>query len=150
MSHVRTLLSPARTTPVLRDVALAVARISIGIVLLAHGWQKISEYTMAGTVEAFEGMGVPLPAVAAVFTAVVELVGGAALIIGLLTPVAAALNLVSLTGALFLVHLQQGIFVEDGGVELVLALIAGLVLLLALGAGRFGVDALLTRRSRAE
>ena len=143
-----TLLRPVRTTPVLSDVALLLARVAIGFVLLAHGWQKYSEYTLAGTTAAFGDMGVPAPAAAALFATVVEIVGGLALIAGLLTLVAAAANVVNLLGALVIVHAGNGVFVDNGGYELVLALIAGLVLVLALGAGRFSADGLLARRLR--
>lgn len=141
-----TLLRPARTTPVLGDVALLLARVAIGFVLLAHGWQKYSEYTLDGTTAAFGDMGVPAPAAAALFATVVEIIGGLALIAGLLTPVAAAANIANLLGALVLVHAGNGVFVENGGYELVLTLIAGLTVVLALGSGRFSTDELLARR----
>ena len=143
---MRTLLHPARTTPALRDLSLLIARVAIGFVLLAHGWQKFNEYTLDGTAASFADMGVPAPAAAALFAAVVELVGGLALIAGLLTPLFAALNALNLLGALIIVHAGNGLFVDNGGYELVLALIAGLLVIGALGAGRYSADELLTRR----
>ncbi|MBI9113429.1 DoxX family protein [Sanguibacter suaedae] len=145
---MHTLLHPARTTPVLADIALLVTRVLLGVVLIAHGWQKFNEYTIDGTTESFDGMGIPAPAAAAVFATFVELVGGIALVIGLLTPVFAALATLNFIGAIVFVHAGNGIFVDQGGSELVLALIAGLVILIALGAGRISVDHLITRRSR--
>lgn len=145
---MQTLLHPARTTPVLGDVALLVARVAIGVVLLAHGWQKYNDYTLDGTTAAFADMGVPAPAAAALFATVVEILGGLALIVGVLTPVFAALNVLNLAGAFVIVHAGNGVFVENGGYELVLALIAGLVVVLILGAGRFSADELLSRRQR--
>lgn len=141
-----TLLHPARTTPALSDGALLVARVALGFVLLAHGWQKFNDYTLGGTAAAFGDMGVPAPAAAALFATVVEIIGGLALIAGLFTPVAAAANIVNLLGAFVIVHAGNGVFVENGGYELVLSLIAGLALVLALGAGRFSADELLARR----
>ena len=64
-----------------REVLLLVARVLIGIVLIAHGWQKFATYGIGGVTASFEKMGVPLPAVSAVFSAVVELAGGAALLL---------------------------------------------------------------------
>jgi putative oxidoreductase len=145
---MRTLLHPARTTPVLQDAALLIARVAIGVILLAHGLQKFLDYTLDGTAASFSGMGIPAPAVAAVFAATVETVGGTALIIGLVTPVVAALNVLNLLGALVIVHAGKGIFVDGGGYELVLALIAGLLVVALLGAGRFSVDHLIGRRQR--
>lgn len=143
-----TLLHPARTTPVLGDLALLVARVAIGFVLLAHGWQKYDEYTLAGTTAAFGDMGVPAPGAAALFSTFVEIAGGLALLVGILAPLAAAVNIVNLVGALVVVHAGNGVFVDDGGYELVLALVAGLVVVLASGAGRFSADGLLLARRR--
>lgn len=143
-----TLLRPATTTPVLTDVVLLLARVGLGIVLLAHGWQKFNEYTVDGTAASFADMGIPAPAAAALFAAVVELVGGLALIAGLLTPVFALLNVANLLGALVLVHIGNGPFIANNGYELVLALIAGLLVIAALGAGRFSVDEALARRAQ--
>ena len=145
---MRTLLHPARTTPVLQDAALLIARAAIGFILLAHGLQKFREYTLDGTAASFADMGVPAPAAAALFAATVETVGGVALIIGLVTPVFAALNIVNLLGAFVFVHAGNGVFVDGGGYELVLALIAGLIVIAMLGAGRFSVDELISRRLR--
>lgn len=143
-----TLLRPATTTPVLTDVVLLLARVGLGLVLVAHGWQKFNEYTLDGTAASFADMGIPAPAAAALFAAVVELVGGLALIAGLLTPVFALLNVANLLGALVLVHIGNGPFIANNGYELVLALIAGLLVIAALGAGRFSVDEALARRAQ--
>lgn len=143
---MRTLLRPASSVPALTDLVLLVSRVALGLILLAHGWQKLNEYTISGTAASFDQMGVPAPTAAATFATVVELVGGAALILGLLAPLAALLNTVNLLGALVLVHAGNGVFVDAGGYELVLALAAGLLVLVAVGAGRFSVDGLLVRR----
>jgi putative oxidoreductase len=145
---MRTLLHPARTTPVLQDAALLIARVAIGFILTAHGLQKFLQYTLDGTTASFTEMGIPAPAAAAIFAATVETVGGAALIVGFLTPVFAALNILNLLGALVIVHAGNGVFVDGGGYELVLGLIAGLVVLALLGAGRLSVDHLVGRRQR--
>ncbi|MBM7410856.1 putative oxidoreductase [Clavibacter michiganensis] len=146
---MRTLLHPARRTPVLQDAALLVSRAAIGFILIAHGLQKFLDYTLDGTAASFTQMGVPVPAVAALFAATVETVGGAALILGLLTPVFAALNVLNLLGALVIVHAGKGVFVDAGGYELVLALMAGLIVVALVGSGRFSVDGLVSRRERA-
>lgn len=145
---MRTLLHPAGKSPVLTDLALLVSRVALGVILVAHGWQKFNEWTLDGTASAFSDMGIPAPAVAATFVTAVEIIGGIALIIGLLTPVVALLNMASLLGALFLVHAENGVFVADNGFELVLALFAGLATIAMLGAGRFSTDGLLGRSSR--
>lgn len=139
------LLAPARNITGLADVALLVARVAVGVVLLAHGLQKAFEFTPAGTTGAFTQMGVPAAGFAAWFTMLAEIVGGAALVLGVLTPVFALVNLVSMVGAILLVHLPNGIFVTDNGYELVLAIAAALVPVAAFGAGRWSVDAMIAR-----
>ena len=143
---MRTLLHPASKSAALTDLALLVSRVALGVILLAHGLQKLNEFTLAGTAASFDKMGVPAPTAAATFATAVEIVGGAALILGLLTPVVALLNTFNLLGALVLVHARNGVFVEKGGYELVLALAAGLVVIAMLGAGKVSVDGLIGRR----
>lgn len=128
-----------------KDLAVLVARIAIGVVLIAHGAQKFFTFGIAGTVDSFAGMGVPAPQAAALFAAVVELVGGAALILGAATTVAGLLVMLNMLGALVLVHVSNGIFVDQGGFELVAALGAGALLLAATGPGAWSVDHLVGR-----
>src|SRR5699024_11685761 len=75
----------------LESAGLLIARIILGVVLIAHGWQKFNEWTLAGTTEAFTGMGVPAAGIAAPIAAIVELIGGILILIGLITRIAAAL-----------------------------------------------------------
>lgn len=147
---MRTLLHPASKSPALTDLALLLSRVALGVILFAHGWQKFNEYTVAGTAASFDQMGIPVPTAAAIFATVVEIIGGVGLILGLLTPVVALLNTANLLGALVLVHAGNGVFVENSGWELVLALAAGLVIIAMLGAGKFSVDGLLGRRYTAD
>lgn len=145
---MRTLLHPASKSPVLTDLSLLVSRVALGVILVAHGWQKFHEWTLTGTAASFGDMGIPAPTVAATVVTAVEILGGAALILGLLTPVVALLNLANLVGALVLVHAGNGVFVADNGFELVLALVAGLLIIAMLGAGKLSADGILGR-SRA-
>lgn len=145
---MRSLLHPAAKSPILTDVALLVARVSLGVILVAHGWQKFQEWTLAGTASSFADMGIPAATASAYFVTGVEIFAGAALIIGLLTPIAAVLNMVGLLGALALVHAPNGVFVANNGFELVLALFAGLITVAILGAGKFSTDYALARSAK--
>ena len=122
------------------DVALLIARIALGVVFVAHGAQKVFTWGVSGTAEAFAGMGVPAPQASALFAAVVELVAGAALLLGLAPPVVGLLLALDMLGAFVLVHAPNGVFVDAGGDELVAALGAGALVLAAVGAGRLSVD----------
>lgn len=142
---MRTLLHPASKAPSLTDLALLLSRVALGVILLAHGWQKFNEWTLDGTAAAFADMGIPAATIAATFSTFVEMIGGAALILGAFTPLVALLNIANMLGALVLVHASNGVFVGDNGYELVLALAAGLLVIATLGAGKFSVDGLLGR-----
>ncbi|MEU4780522.1 DoxX family protein [Micromonospora sp. NPDC023633] len=132
-----------------RDVAMLLARIGVGIVFFAHGWQKLVTNGVDGTAAFFDQAGVPLPTVSAWFATGLELLGGAALIIGAVVPVAGVLLALNMLGAFIFVHAGNGLFVDKGGYELVLVLGAASLLLAAVGAGRLSVDHLLTGGRRA-
>ena len=140
---ITNLIKPNRNVA---DVVLLLARVSLGIIFLAHGLQKLVTNGMGATTEGFVAMGVPAPALSAWFAALVETAGGAALILGLLTPVFSLLLALDMIGAMILVHLSSGIWVAENGYELVLALAAGALAVGAVGAGRFSLDALLAKR----
>src|SRR6476660_8836016 len=132
----------------LTTTALAALRIILGFLFAAHGWQKFNEWTIAGTQASFAKMGVPAADVMAPAVAVLELAGGAALILGILTRVVAALLGLDMLGALFLVHAPAGVFAANGGYELVLLLAAAAFALALAGPGRLSVDrALFGRRT---
>ena len=133
-----------------RDVVLLAARVAVGLVFLAHGWQKLVTNGMDGTTAFFEQAGVPAASAAAWFAGLVEVAGGAALVLGLAVPVAGLLLLADMLGAFFFVHAGASLFVEEGGYELVLVLGAAVLVLAVVGAGRFSADHLLFGRRRSE
>ena len=126
--------------PTLTTTARTILRIVTGFLFAAHGWQKFNEFTIAGTQAAFAQMGVPAANIVAPAVATLELVGGIALILGVLTRVFAALLAVNMLGALFLVHATAGIFAATGGYELVLILAAAALTVALVGAGKVSVD----------
>lgn len=127
----------------LRDAAILLARVGIGVVFVAHGWQKFFTLGLARVGEQFAGYGIPQPEITAAIVAGVELVAGVALVAGLLTPLAGILLGVDMAGALYFVHATHGPFVTQNGWELVVALGVGALLIAAVGAGRFSTDRVL-------
>ena len=123
-----------------RDIITLIARIGLGAIFIAHGWQKFNEWTIAGTSDSFAQMGVPLADIAAPVATFIELIGGALLILGALTPIVGFLLAANVIGALIIVHLVPTPFVDQGGWELVAALAAGALLIAAAGPGRLSVD----------
>ncbi len=133
----------------LTTTAVTILRVILGFLFAAHGWQKFNEFTIAGSQASFAKMGVPAAEIAAPAVAVLELAGGIALIVGILTRVVAALLAVDMLGALFLVHAPAGVFASAGGYELVLVLAAAALAVALTGAGRISVDRALFGRKNS-
>jgi putative oxidoreductase len=124
---------------------ITVLRVVVGIVYLAHGWQKLFGMGFHGVAGFFGGAGIPLPFVSAVIVTLVEFLGGIALIIGLFTRWAAALNGFDMIVAILVVHLKNG-FLKPGGFEHPLTLLAACLALVWLGPGAASVDGALAKR----
>jgi putative oxidoreductase len=135
--------------PVVHDVLKLVARLLLGVVLLAHGWQKLVAEGLGATSADFGRMGVPLPTLSAGFAASVETGGGLLIVLGLLTPVAGVLVSLLMLGAGWFAGDWFGGVTGSGGWELVGVIIAGALLLAASGPGRWSVDHVLARRRTA-
>lgn len=129
-----------------RNLLILAARLGLGVVFFAHGWQKFFTNGLTATRQGFESMGAPLPDLSAVVAAGLELAGGVGLILGAFTPLWAVLLVANTAGAYLIAHIGKGLFVSTGGGELVLVLGAGVLLLLCTGAGRLSVDGLLGER----
>jgi putative oxidoreductase len=122
-----------------------IARLLVGIVMTAHGWQKLVDMTPAGFGEGMlDGLGVPAPVLFGWVVTLIELVGGSLLILGLFTRISAVLNAAVLVGALVLVKLEIGLLAPMGapmpGAELEFGLLAGLATVALLGPGRPSLD----------
>ncbi len=135
--------------PVVHDVLKLGARLLLGVVLLAHGWQKLVAEGLGATSADFGRMGVPLPTLSAGFAASVETGGGLLIVLGLLTPVAGVLVSLLMLGAGWFAGDWFGGVTGSGGWELVGVIIAGALLLAASGPGRWSVDHVLARRRTA-
>lgn len=127
------------------DLGLAILRTFAGIVFVAHGAQKLFVYGFAGVSGAFAGMGVPMPGVAGPAVALLEFLGGLALIAGFLTRPVGLLLALEMLGALFMVHLAAGFFMPNG-YEFAMTLAAVAATLSVTGAGAWSIDSVLARR----
>ena len=127
------------------DLALAVLRVVVGVVFLAHGGQKLFVYGSDGVAGAFGQMGVPAAGLTGPLAALVELFGGAALVTGLLTRLAGFGLAITMLGAIGFAHLAAGFF-GPKGYEFPLTLLAASIAFAVAGAGRFSLDHLIAAR----
>jgi putative oxidoreductase len=123
---------------------LTVLRVVVGAVFVIHGCQKLFILGFQGVAGFLGSLGVPAPAVAAVVLTLVEFVGGALLVLGLLTRWAAWLLAIDMVGAILLVHLKKGFF-NPQGFEYPLTLLAANIAIALAGAGAASVDGMMRR-----
>jgi putative oxidoreductase len=110
--------------------------------MFAHGLQK-HQGGPANFGGLLSQLGVPALELMAYVVTFVELVGGALLIVGLLSRLSALLLTIDFVVAILLVKLNVGLIAPQGsgaGAELDLALIAGFLVILLAGPGRFSLD----------
>jgi putative oxidoreductase len=129
----------ARATAGLVPYAPTILRFAAGVVFLVYGWNKLQN--PAGWQDMMTGLGFPAPVVLSWFVLLLELVGGVALIVGLLVRPIALLFAIEMVVSSVTVKLSLG-FAPQGatGIELDLALLAVAVALVILGPGRLSVD----------
>lgn len=132
------------------SVANVVLRVPVGIILAAHGGQKLfawfGGFGLEGTGQWMESIGLAPGFVMALLAGSAEFFGGIALILGLLTRPAAALSAFTMVVAIFSVHGSNGLFMSNNGYEFALALLAATVALAIQGAGSFSLDAVVSKK----
>jgi len=127
------------------DRGLLLVRVALGMVFVAHGWQKLAVNGVSGVATGFEQMGFPLPMLNAVIITAVEFGGGLLLIAGAGTRLVAALLAFAMLVATVVVHGSGGFFLPTG-YEFALTLMLVSLALTQTGAGRYSVDARLGAR----
>ena len=130
------------------DAALLILRFALGVIMLAHGYQKIFTMGMAGVTGGFTQMGVPAPAITAPLVACVEFLAGAGVLVGLFTRLAALGLAADMLGAMTFVHFKNGFFLPTG-FEYAFALFCVSITLILSGAGAYSLDAMITGRRAA-
>ena len=130
------------------DTAVLVLRVVLGVIFLAHGAQKLFSIGIGGVTQGFAQTGIPAPALMAPFISLLELLGGIALVVGVLTRLAALGLACDMLGAIAFVHFKNGFF-NPMGFEVPLLLLTCAVVIALVGAGRFSIDDAIGRRRTA-
>lgn len=130
-----------------RDMAIEALRIYLGIALLLKGVQFAVNHEIA---QEYLGQ-INIPAIdffSFHVLVVVHLAGGILLTIGLITRIAALIQIPLLFGAIFFVHMQQGLFTRSQNLEFVILVLVLLLVFSVYGGGRFSVDGILEKRQQ--
>lgn len=131
------------------DVALLVLRLLLGIVFFPHGMQKLvgwfGGYGFSGTMGFFTGT-LGIPAVFAFLAIMAEGLGALGLLTGFLTRVAAFGIAVNMAVAMYMMHFQNGFFMnwfgnqKGEGYEFHVLVIAIAIALMIRGGGKWSID----------
>ena len=125
------------------DTASLILRLVLGVTLIAHGWNHgFGPGGLKGTAGWFESIGLRPAKVHAAVSSYLELVAGAALLVGFLVPFAAAAGVGIMTVAFVTVHRRNGFFIfrEGEGYEYVMTVAFALTALAVLGGGKVSLD----------
>jgi putative oxidoreductase len=144
---VRSLISSSGGQP---QWGLLMLRFALGSVMFWAGWLKVSEFGPAFR-KGLAAEGVPLPEFFAYSVTALEVVGGAFIVVGVLSRLIALLLTIDMVVAILLVTREIGFLSSTGksGVELNLLLIGGFLAILFAGPGSISVDRALEGKAKS-
>lgn len=126
------------------STSLLLLRVVFGVAMALHGWPKFQNMT------SWMGPDAPIPTVLIALAAIAEFLGGIAVALGALTPIASfGVGCTMLVAAAF--HISKGdpwINAGAGAWEMAGIYLVISVVLFLVGPGRFSIDALITKKYR--
>lgn len=129
----------------LLDLALLILRVVVGVVVMAHGAQKLFGWFGGAGLKGFGSFLQMLNIWPARWWALVaalnEFIGGLLFLTGLLSPLGALLIIANMLVAIIKVHWAKGFFTTQGGYEFPLVLLANAFALGLSGPGAYALDA---------
>jgi putative oxidoreductase len=136
------------------DVGILLVRVLFGAAIAAHGVQTVfgwfGGYGLKGTGGFFETLGFRPRGMFAALAGLSELVGGLLLVLGLLTPLGTAAVLAAMLVAMVSVHVKNGVFATNNGIEMAFLYAVAAVGIACTGGDAFSLDALLGLRFFAQ
>jgi len=129
------------------DIGILIIRVLFGLAMTSHGAHKLfgwfGGYGIKGTGGFFETIGFRPGALFATAAGLSEMGGGLLLTLGLFTPFGSAAVLSAMLVAMVSVHLKNGFFATNNGIELPFFYAVAAVAIAFSGGGAFSFDALL-------
>jgi putative oxidoreductase len=129
------------------DLALLIARLLLGLGLAAHGAPTLfggfGGYGTSGTGQFMASLGFAAGVPFAVLAGGGELAGGLLTATGLGGPIGPAIMISIMAVAMVTVHMKNGFFAMNNGVELPSMISAGALLIAFTGAGSYSLDSLI-------
>jgi len=136
------------------DYLATVLRVGLGVAILPHGAQKLLGWFggpgIGGTVDFFS-QAFGIPAALALLVIAAEFFGALGLIVGLFSRIAAAAIALVMVGAVWMVHLPHGFFMNwsgtqaGEGIEYHILAVAISIAIIIRGSGAFSLDQQLAR-----
>ena len=129
------------------NVGLLILRLGVGLILAAHGAQKLFAWFGGSGIGGFAGglqkMGLRPPRFWAVMAGLAEFGGGLLVATGFLNPLGSFAVIAAMSVAILVVHLPKGFFNSKGGLEFPLSLAIAALALSVTGPGAYSLDGLL-------
>lgn len=133
-----------RVWPINVNKSLLIVRTVVGLLFIGHALQKLLGWFggdgLTKWTDNVQGLGLQPAPFWASFEAAAELVGGVCLVLGLLTPLAAAMIIGDMVVATLKVHAPKGLWAQTGGYEYNLVLMTILFAIGLIGPGWFSLD----------
>jgi putative oxidoreductase len=127
------------------DAGLLLIRLVFGLVMAAHGTQKLlgwfGGHPFSAVADMFEALGFRPGRFFAAAASLAEITSGLLVALGLLGPVGPALMLVVMIVAAIVVHRPNGLFAMTNGIEVPLLYATAATGLALTGFGRYSLDA---------
>ncbi|MDQ6736798.1 MAG: DoxX family protein [Gemmatimonadota bacterium] len=140
-------MNTTMTDPATLGIGLLVARLALGLLMAAHGSQKLfgwfGGHGLAGTAGFFDSIGFRPGRFFATTAAATEVGSGILMALGFLGPLGPALMLSVMIVAAVSMHWKNGLFAMNNGIEVPLLYAIGAFGLLFTGPGAYSMDAVL-------
>ena len=129
------------------EIGILILRLVVGLLFFSHGTQKLFGWfggsALVGTFGMVDRLRFRPKFLWGLGVALGETVGGALVVLGLLTPLGSISIIAVMLVATFAVHWKNGIWNTKGGYEFPVTNIAAALAVAGIGPGRYSLDALL-------